>query len=287
MDWNNKLTLIVDYVENHLQRTEEEIDTDEIAKIAECSFDFFQKVFSYMNKISFSEYVRARKLTLAGYELKSSPIKIIDLAYKYGYDSPTSFTKAFSKFHGVSPTEARENQTSLVVYPKMKINVNEKYSWSLQTKPSFRLIGKMTIISCENNQHFEKIPGFWSQCFRDGTFSKLLNLNDGSINGVFGLTVDFNYEENSLTYAIMTNSTTLNLDSFEELILPEHTWAVFDCFGAIPKAIQDGWRYLNEEWIIQYPFKHADSPELEWYGEGNTFSDSYHSQIWIPILKDE
>ncbi|MPM98547.1 hypothetical protein SDC9_145735 [bioreactor metagenome] len=287
MDWNNKLTLIVDYVENHLQRTEEEIDTDEIAKIAECSFDFFQKVFSYMNKISFSEYVRARKLTLAGYELKSSPIKIIDLAYKYGYDSPTSFTKAFSKFHGVSPTEARENQTSLVVYPKMKINVNEKYSWSLQTKPSFRLIGKMTILSCENNQHFEKIPGFWSQCFRDGTFSKLLSLNDGSINGVFGLTVDFNYEENSLTYAIMTNSTTLNLDSFEELILPEHTWAVFDCYGAIPKAIQDGWRYLNEEWIIQYPFKHAESPELEWYGEGNTFSDSYHSQIWIPILKDE
>lgn len=98
MEWNEKLQIIIDYVEDHLQRSEELIDNEEISKIAECSFGFFQKVFSYMNGISFAEYIRLRKLTLAGYDLKSTDLKVIDISYKYGYDSPTSFTKAFQLF---------------------------------------------------------------------------------------------------------------------------------------------------------------------------------------------
>ena len=100
MDWNHKLQRIIDYTEEHLQRKEEPVDMDEITRISGCSYHFFLKVFSYMNGISYAEYVRHRKLTLAGYDLKSSPIKVVDLSYKYGYDSPTSFTKAFQQFMG-------------------------------------------------------------------------------------------------------------------------------------------------------------------------------------------
>ncbi len=100
MEWNQKLQNIIDYVENHLQCKETPIDNEEISKMAGCSFDFFQKVFFYMNSISFSEYVRSRKLTLAGYDLKSTDMKVVDISYKYGYNSPTSFTKAFQQFHG-------------------------------------------------------------------------------------------------------------------------------------------------------------------------------------------
>ncbi len=99
MEWNEKLQVIIDYVESHLQRKEEFIDNEEISKIAECSFGFFQKLFSYMYGISFAEYIRSRKLTLAGYDLKSTNLKVIDISYKYGYESPTSFTKAFQLFH--------------------------------------------------------------------------------------------------------------------------------------------------------------------------------------------
>lgn len=98
MNWNEKLQQILDYVEDHLQRREEVLNRDEIAIMAGCSFDMFQKVFAYMNDISFSDYVRNRKLTLAGYDLKSSKIKIIDLSYKYGYDSPTHLLKLFISF---------------------------------------------------------------------------------------------------------------------------------------------------------------------------------------------
>ena len=80
MEWNEKLQLIVDYIEKHLQRMQEPINPQEVAEIAGCSFGFFQKVFSYMNGISFSEYVRSRKLTLAGYDLKSTDKKVVDIS---------------------------------------------------------------------------------------------------------------------------------------------------------------------------------------------------------------
>ncbi|MEG0684191.1 MAG: AraC family transcriptional regulator [Coprobacillus sp.] len=164
MEWNEKLQVIVDYVEEHLQRKEEAIDIDEISRIAGCSYPFFQKVFSYMNQISFADYIRYRKLTLAGYDLKSTDIKIVDLSYKYGYDSPTSFTKAFQKFHGISPTEARHNSVDLKVYPKMKIDMKSEYCWRIENRDSLRLIGKSIKISSENNEHYQMIPEFWNQC---------------------------------------------------------------------------------------------------------------------------
>lgn len=131
MEWNQKLQNIIDYVEIHLQRKETSIDHEEISQMAGCSFDFFQKVFSYMNGISFSEYVRSRKLTLAGYDLKSTDMKVIDISYKYGYNSPTSFTKAFQQFHGVSPKEAREKDINLCVMPKMQIIQKQQYTWKI------------------------------------------------------------------------------------------------------------------------------------------------------------
>ena len=120
MEWNEKLQRIIDYVEDHLQRREESIDENVVSDIAGCSFGFFQKVFSYMNGISFSEYIRSRKLTLAGYDLKSTDLKVVDISYKYGYASPTSFTKAFQQFHGITPKEARDGRSELKIAPKMQ-----------------------------------------------------------------------------------------------------------------------------------------------------------------------
>ncbi len=187
MEWNEKLQVIIDYVENNLQRKEELIDSEEISKIAECSFGFFQKVFSYMNGISFAEYIRSRKLTLAGYDLKSTDLKVIDISYKYGYDSPTSFTKAFEHFHGVSPRDARNPNVVLKVVPKMQILERPEYSWKLEQKDGFRLVGKSITVSCENNLHFRKIPEFWNACQRNGIFAKLVSIDTATPKGIFGL----------------------------------------------------------------------------------------------------
>ena len=286
MQWNEKLQIIIDYVEEHLQRKEERIDRDEIEKIAGCSYGFFQKVFSYMNDISFSEYVRLRKLTLAGYDLKSSDIKVVDLSYKYGYDSPTSFTKAFQQFHGVSPSEARKGNIKLNVYPKMRISVKQKYSWKIEHLKSFRLIGKSIKVICDENID-KKIPEIWSNSQKDGTFHKLVLADTAHNKGMFGVIGGYDKEKNEMEYSMMVISDKELPEGFRELIVPETSWAVFDLRGAPPTSIQEGWKYLNEEWILDYPFKHADCPEFEWYSDGNVFDEDYLSKIWIPIIEEE
>lgn len=287
MEWNQKLQDIIDYVENHLQRKEMPIDNSEISKMAGCSFDFFQKVFSYMNGISFSEYVRSRKMTLAGYDLKSTDLKIVDISYKYGYNSPTSFTKAFQQFHGIAPKEARKDNIKLCVAPKMQVAQKQQYSWNIEQKKALRLIGIRTKISCTDNEHYRKIPEFWNVCEKNGTYSMLLSLDTGKPKGIFGLFGCYDETTNEIEYSIMVISDIPLPSGFTEIEIPESAWAVFDCIGAVPTAVQNGWNYLNEEWLVKYPFKHAPYPELEWYSDANVYSSDYLSQIWIPIIKEE
>lgn len=247
MEWNEKLQVIIDYIETHLQRKEELIDSEEISKIAGCSFGFFQKVFSYMNGISFAEYIRFRKLTLAGYDLKSTDLKVIDISYKYGYDSPTSFTKAFQLFHGVSPREARNRNVVLKVVPKMQILERREYSWKLEQKDGFRLVGKGTTVSCENNLHFKKIPEFWNECQRNGIYAKLISIDTAIPKGIFGIFGTYDESLNEIEYFIMAISDQEPPQGFSEINIPNATWAIFDCRGPVPQAIQKGWQYLNEE----------------------------------------
>ena len=286
MDWNEKLQTIIDYVENHLQRDEEPLDSEEISRIAGCSFNFFQKIFSYMNGIGFSEYVRGRKLTLAGYDLKSTNLRVIDISYKYGYQSPTSFTRAFQLFHGITPMEARGKDTQLCVMPKMQILYDQQYSWRIEKKSPLRLIGKSIKVSCVNGEHYVEIPRFWGECQKNGIYSTLVSLDTGSPQGLFGLFGFFDESSCEIEYSIMTQSDQPLPPGFTEILIPEQTWAVFDCLGQVPEAIHKGWRYLHEEWLIKYPFRHASCPELEWYSDGNVYSEDYLSQIWIPILEE-
>lgn len=287
MEWTDKLQAIIDYVENHLQRTEEPVNPDEISRLAGCSYSFFQKVFSYMNGISFADYIRFRKLTLAGYDLKSTQSKVVDISYKYGYESPTSFTKAFKQFHGISPAQSRNEDAQLKVFPKMKAAVTRQYSWRLISGTPFRLVGRRTKINCSNGQQYSKVPEFWSKCQKDGTIAELLAMDNGNPKGLYGLFGYFDEASETSDYMIAVESTQQADDGYSEILIPDTTWAVFDCRGAVPQAIQDGWKYLTEEWLLKYPFRHADCPELEWYSEGNNYDENYLSQIWIPIIEEK
>ncbi len=287
MEWNETLQAIIDYVEDHLQRTQEKIDYDVIASIAGCSFPFFQKVFSYLNGMSFAEYIRSRKLTLAGYDLQSTDSKVIEISYKYGYDSPTSFTKAFQLFHGVTPSEARKSTVVLQVVPKMQIASRQAYAWSIEPKKGFRLVGKQIKVTCEQDRQFQTIPMFWNECQRNGIFAQLNSLDTAEPKGLFGVFGDYDKALNEVAYSIMTISDQALPQGFTEIHIPATSWAVFTCKGLVPQAIQKGWQYLNEEWLIRYPFRHAPCPELEWYSAGNMYDPNYFSQIWIPIIEEE
>lgn len=281
LDWNEKLELIIDKVEEQLQQKEEAVQIADIAEIAGCSYAFFQKVFSYMHGFSFSDYIRYRKLTLAGYDMKSSHIKVVEVSYKYGYESPTSFTKAFQKFHGVSPSEARNQDVELKVFPKLQFNKSQSHIWRLEKKLEARLIGKQ--IELTDSKTIESVPAFWSSCQRDGSFAQLVAYDQGNPKGILGL---FREVEGKRYYALMVASDAPLIEGFVEWMLPEETWAIFDCIGPVPKSIQDGWHFLNEEWLQEYPFRHANCPEVEWFSDGNPYDKAYISQIWIPIIEE-
>jgi AraC-like DNA-binding protein len=105
MEWIGQLNEVIDYIEKHLgDRT----DYDEIARIAGCSKMKFQHLFSFAADLTVTEYIRNRRMTLAAEELVNTDIKIIDLAFKYGYESSESFTRAFHAFHGMPPLTVRK-----------------------------------------------------------------------------------------------------------------------------------------------------------------------------------
>jgi AraC family transcriptional regulator len=105
MEWLEKMNDALDYIEAHM---EEKIDNATVARIACCSLSRFQRLFSFVTDITIAEYVRCRKMSLSAKELLNSDIKIIDLALKYGYESPEAFTRAFQTFHGISPSSVRK-----------------------------------------------------------------------------------------------------------------------------------------------------------------------------------
>lgn len=121
MDWITGIQRSIDYIEDHIK---EELDFDRIAQESFSSTFHFQRVFSILCGYTLGEYIRNRRLTLAGAELAAGRTKVIDVAYDYGYDSPDSFAKAFQKFHGITPSQARGSGVTLKSFSRLQIKVS-------------------------------------------------------------------------------------------------------------------------------------------------------------------
>ena len=120
MEWLKKLGEAIDYLEAHLDK---DLSYQEAARIACCSPEYFQRIFSYIAGVSLSEYIRRRKMTQAAFELQQTNSRVIDVAVKYGYSSPTSFNRAFQKVHGIKPMTAKNMGCTLCAYPALKFSV--------------------------------------------------------------------------------------------------------------------------------------------------------------------
>ena len=123
MEWLQKMNAAVNYIEEHIL---EEPDLDKLGRLAGCSAHHFQRIFTYIGGITLTEYIRKRRMSLAAVDLKDENVKVIDVAVKYGYDSPDSFTKAFTRFHGITPTQAKNGEGELKNYLPLKIHLTMK-----------------------------------------------------------------------------------------------------------------------------------------------------------------
>lgn len=285
MGWVESLQQAIDYMEEHLL---EEISIEDIAKQANVSEFHFQRIFSVLTDITVGEYLRRRRLTLAAQELSTTESKIIDIALKYGYDTPESFSKAFRRQHGITPTQARNYNGKLKSYNRLTIQVNlkgvEPMNYKIVEKESFKVVGVKREFSCQNGENLAGIPKMWDDVHVDGTNDLLFKLNDGQIKGVLGVCVDKRaFGSPLMDYWIATAHTGKTPEGLMELEIPASKWGVFEVHGSMPDAMQNGWKQIISEWFPSSHYEHAGTPDLEVYSNGNPSSPDYYSEIWIPL----
>ena len=285
MEWLIKMKDALDYMENKMADT---LSIEEIAKVS-CSSPFhFQRMFNMLTGFTLADYIRKRRLTLAAQEFTTSNAKVIDVALKYGYDSPESFTKAFRKAHGITPTAARQQGVQLKAFPRLSFHLSlkgdQEMDYKVIERDSFSVIGKSLQVTCRDGENLRRIPQFWQESNADGTSDKLMEI--GGDNDILGICIQMEPANEDFYYWIAVESTPENdpLD-FETTTIPAATWAVFTSIGPMPHAIQKVWKRIYEEWFPSTGYEHTGGPEFELYLPGDPGADDYRCEIWIPVKK--
>lgn len=286
MSWIESIQKAINYIEEHLHET---ITMEQIAQEVNASVFHFQRTFSILTDMSIADYIRRRRLTLAAQELINTDSKVIDLAYKYGYDSPEAFTKAFRKQHNVTPSEVRKQQGPLQSYNRLIIQVSlkgaEPMKYNIVEKEKFQVVGVKRTYNCQTGENLQGIPQFWNELNGQGMDEQLFTLNNGQIKGVLGVCVpDENYKDNHLIdYWIATDHVGEVPENMLAMEVPASKWVVFEVRGPMPDAMQNAWKKIFTEWFPSNPYEPAGTAELEVYTDEDPSSENLYSEIWIPI----
>lgn len=284
MEWLDRLNQSIGYIENNLAG---EIDFTEAAKIACCSTFHFQRMFSYLAGVSLAEYIRRRRMTLAAFELQNSEVRIIELAMKYGYDSPTSFSRAFQTIHGISPSGAKSNGVCLKAHPRMTFLISIKgdmeMNYRIEKREAFRIVGPKRHFDLNIDENFKDIPLFWGEVFQSGMFAKICELSNQEPHGVLGVSTCMNGKDFDYFIAAATDRDIPEM--MLEYLVPEATWAIFECAGPMPDAIQELQKRIITEWLPTSGYEYADAPDIEVYPAGDINAPDYKCEVWLPITK--
>jgi AraC family transcriptional regulator len=284
MDWISRLNEAITHIEEHLGG---DIDYDVVAGIACCSTFHFIRMFSYIAGIPLSEYIRRRRMTKAASDVQAGRERILDIALRYGYESPTAFTRAFHTIHGMSPSEARTQGKLLTAYPRivfsLSITGGSEMNYRIENKEQFPIVGVREHFVMNNDQCFTEVPLFWQQTVQQGKITAILGLLDREPFGLLGVSTCMNGKD--FDYYIAVASTKEPGDGMESYLVPSCTWAIFDCIGPMPQAIQDLQKRIITEWLPSSGYEYANAPDIELYYEGDQQAPDYRCEVWIPIVK--
>lgn len=286
MDWLNRLNEAVDYMEENLAG---EIELKKAAQIAACSAFHFQRMFSYIAGIPLSEYLRRRRMTAAAFELiGGNNVRVIDLAAKYGYESPTAFNRAFRSVHGLPPTAAKAEGVKLTAFPRITFTLSVKgesaMNFRIEKKGAFRIVGVKIALQMDIEDNFMKVPMFWQEMIQKGLIPELCALIDGGGSAeILGVSTCMNGED--FDYFIAVASGKKTPEGMEEYLVPPATWAVFESVGPMPDAIQTLQKQIVTEWLPGSGYEYANAPDIEVYPDGDQTSPDYRCEVWLPIMK--
>lgn len=284
MEWIERIGDAIKFIEDNMT---EDITIKDIAENIFISPFYFQKGFSMLCGFTVGEYIKKRRLTLAGIELLSTDNKIIDIALKYGYDSPDSFTKAFTRFHGVTPTAVRKDGAVIKSFAPLKIKFTLEggciMDYRIVEKEAFTVMGSVKRL--KNEDGYVEVPKFWKDHYAAGK-------ND-TVCGTYGISIDESMSSNEFDYMIADEFKPGDevAEGYVTKVIPKHTWAVFSCKGPLPKALQYVNTKIFSEWIPNCRnYEIAAGYFVEMYTDVNDYpkggqDENNYSEIWIPVKK--
>lgn len=274
----------IDGIQNAITYIEENITGDlhieDIAARSYVSAFHFQRIFSVLCGVTVGEYIRKRRLTLAAQELSRENDKVINIAMKYGYDSPDSFARAFSRFHGVSPSAATKKGARLRAYAPLHIKISMEggtmLEYTIAEKQTFTIMGRAR--KCNTDTSYDEIPKFWQEHL--GSEERQV------VCGMYGICMDV--DGKIFDYLIADNYIPWNEipDGYVTKVIPAGTWAIFPCHGEHPKALQDVNTKIWSEWLPNCKeYKLGGNYNIELYAPPAEKVEDTYSEIWIPIEK--
>ena len=278
--WADGIRNAIDYIEANLTVP---VRIEEIAAKAYVSPYYFQRIFHALCGVSVGEYIRNRRLSAAAQALSRSDARVLDIALKYGYESQDSFSRAFTKFHGVSPTAAKERGVHLKAFAPLQIKITLEggsvMEYKIVEKPCFTVIGKARTFSYDTS--YQEIPKYWAAHMQSPDAERLC--------GMYG--VCMSKGKTDFEYLIADDYCPLKEipADFITRTIPSGIWAIFPCRGPIVETLQSTNRRIWDEWLPNSrEYQPAGDYSVEAYPEmphENPAED--YCEIWIPVRKAE
>ncbi|MEU9301678.1 AraC family transcriptional regulator [Streptomyces sp. NPDC048269] len=281
------LNQAMDHIEARLDGV---IDIRELARIAVTSEYHFRRLFSALAGMPLSEYIRRRRLTVAGAEVLAGERTLLDIAVRYGYGSGESFARAFRAVHGVGPGEARQTGAALQSQPRMSFRLVVEGSSSMQykvvEKDAFKVVGKKARVPLVHEGANPAIAEFIRGIGPD-TVRRIAGLSDQDPEGIVSVSDDLDpsrAEGTELDYyhAVVTSAADVPQD-LDVLRVPAGTWAVFENSGPFPQALQHLWRDVFTQWFPSNPYESRPGPEILRVRPDE--SGEAEAALWIPVVR--
>jgi len=286
MDWLKGINEVTRHIEENLTQS---ISYEVLARIVGCSVYEFSRIFSFMAGMSVSEYIRRRRLSQAVFDIQNGGGKIIDIALKYRYESPATFTRAFKELHGVTPSSARKAGVSLKTCPPITFvltikGVNEM-DFRIEKKDSFQIIG----YACAKGDGPD-----WDY-FMDNYNNRLRNGDTGPCDGPNSYYQNPFWQLGAYKFKPTEgeNGCIIGAELAEKPILagmdvetiPAATWVVFSITSKVgTKESEETFARIYTDWFPSSPYKRDEkAPTMEVYPAGNANLDDYHWEVWVPV----
>lgn len=275
------------YLEEHLT---DEIDFAWMGRIAGCSEYHFRRMFSYLSGMSLGEYIRSRRMALAGMLLREGK-RVIDCATLLGYDSPDAFRKAFRELHGISPSEAKREGAALKAFPpvtfQLTIAGGSEMDYRTVHSGPFQVVGFKKRITLQFEGENLQMNSLSEQLTPE-RIAQLKALCDIDPQGILSVSANFaerTAQGTELDQFVGVATTKSAPRGYAALPVGESDWAVFTVVGPFPKAMQDAWARIYAEWLPSSEYQLTGGPELLWYASPDLTKPDCRNEIWIPISK--